>query len=175
MRTMKLPVKITSRHRGKSLEVSSESETVALIGPTGDKEGEVSLETVIDLIQTCIEEERPKRLRNYPRLPLAVKVTYQAPGSNHVEALTGEIGGGGVFIESPAPLPEGTEITMDLVLPDDPAGPIRAKGKVAWVRSRQERYVFFPGMGVQFTEIPEKARDQLVEIVKSLDHVRRSR
>ena len=170
---MKLPIKITSRHRGKSLELDSESETMTLIGPTGEKVGSVSWEDVIDFVQSCFGEDRPRRLRSYPRCPLAVKVTYLTPGHDRVESLTGEIGGGGLFIESNAPLTVGTEIAMDVVLPDDPAVPIRAKGKVAWVRSRQERYVFFPGMGVQFTEISEKAREQLVDIVKSLDQARR--
>lgn len=170
---MKLPVKITSRQSDLSLEMDSESETITLIGPSGERLGSVRLEAIIDFVQTAVQEDRSRRLRNYSRCPLALKVTYQTPERNRVEGLTGEIGGGGLFIESNAPLTIGTEIAMDLVLPDDPGVPIRAKGKVAWVRPRQERYVFFPGMGVQFTEIPEKARAQLVDIVKSLVQSRR--
>jgi Tfp pilus assembly protein PilZ len=50
--------------------------------------------------------------------------------------------------------------------------PINAQGKVAWIRPGEEHYVFFPGMGVQFTEISEKGRARLMTMVKTLDHAR---
>ncbi len=172
---MNQPVKITSRQSDLSLEFESESEIVTLIGPTGEKVGSVRLDAILEFMQTAVQEDRARRVRNYPRLPLAVKVAYQTPERGRSEGLTAEIGGGGLFIESSAPLKEGTEISMEVVLPDEPTKPIRAKGKVTWVRPKQERYVFFPGMGVQFTEISESARDQLLNIVKSLAHVRSGR
>ena len=57
-------------------------------------------------------------------------------------------------------------------MPDDPTAPINAQGTVAWVRPREEHYVFFPGMGVQFTEISEEGRARLLTMVKALDHAR---
>lgn len=169
---MKLPVKLTWRHRGKSLELDSESETITLIGGTGEKLGALSWEAVIDLILGYVKEARPKRLRNHPRSRLAVKVSYLSSNNKQFESVTGEIGGGGVFIESSTPLRVGTEIAMELVLPDNPISQVHAKGKVAWVRPRHEQYVFFPGMGVLFTEISEEARTRLLDLMKSLDQVR---
>jgi len=32
--------------------------------------------------------------------------------------------------------------------------------------------VFFPGVGIQFTEISETGRERLLTMVKTLDHVR---
>ena len=61
---------------------------------------------------------------------------------------------------------------MELVLPDNPTLPINATGKVTWVRPQLEHYMFFPGMGVQFTDISEEARVRLVELVKSLAQAR---
>lgn len=172
---MKQPIKITSRQSDLSLELDSESEIVTLIRPTGEKIGSIRLDAILEFVQTAVQEDQTRRLRNYPRLPLAVRVTYHTPERGRFEGVTAEIGGGGLFVESSAPLKEGTEIVMEVVLPDEPTKPIRAKGKVAWVRPKQERYVFFPGMGVQFTEISDHARDQLLDMVKSLAHVRRGR
>jgi len=169
---MKLPVKITSRHLGKTLELDTESETIALIAETGEKLGPVPWEAIIECILGYVEEASFRKLRNYPRSSLAVKVRYQTSASKQFESVTGEIGGGGIFIESGAPLKAGTEIEMDLVLPDDPTGQIHAKGKVAWVRPKPERYLFFPGMGVQFTEISEAGRARLLDMVKSLNQAR---
>lgn len=170
---MKLPVKLTWRHRGKALDIDSETETMTVLGRAGEKLGTLSWEAVIDYIQGYVEEARPTRLRNHPRSRLSVKVRALASDSRRVESLTGEIGGGGVFIESGTPFPPGTELTLELVLPDHLPIPIQAKGIVTWVRPRPERYVFFPGMGVQFTEISEKGRERLLEMVKSLNHIRR--
>ena len=169
---MKLSVKNTSRHRGKTLELDNELETMTVITPTGEKRGPVSWEAVIDYISGHVEEGRPKRLWNHPRSRLAVKVNYQTPDRKCFDSITGEIGGGGVFIESGTPARVGDEVAMKLVLPDDPTVPVQAKGKVAWVRPRQEHYMFYPGMGVQFTEISEEARTRLLDMIRSLEHTR---
>ena len=171
---MKLPSKRSSRHRGKALELDSESETMKLIGPKGESLGAVSWDAVMDFIQGYVEEARSHRaVRNYPRSRLAVKVNYLTPDHKQFESVTGEIGGGGVFIESHLPPRVGTDLALELVLPDDPTVPINAKGKVAWVRPREEHYAFFPGMGVRFTEISEEGRARLLTMVKSLDQARK--
>lgn len=169
---MKLSVKHTSRHKGKTLELDDELETLTVVTSTGEKGGSVSWEALIDYVSYYVEEAGPKSLRNHPRSPLAVKVRYQTPDYKCFESITGEIGGGGVFIESSAPARVGDEIEMDLALPDNPTLPIHAKGKVAWVRPRPEHYVFYPGMGVQFTGISEEARARLVDMVRSLKQTR---
>ena len=171
---MKLPAKRSLRHRGKALELDSESETMKLIGQKGEPLGAVSWDAVMDFIQGYVEESRSHRaVRNFPRSRLAVKVSYLTPDNKQIKSITAEIGGGGVFIESNLPPRVGTDLALELVLPDDPTVPINAKGKVAWVRPREERYAFFPGMGVQFTEISEEGRARLLDMVKSLDQARK--
>jgi hypothetical protein len=49
---------------------------------------------------------------------------------------------------------------------------ITAKCKVSWVRPKPDRFTLYPGMGVQFTDIPQKARDRVMDLVKSLIQVR---
>ena len=170
---MKLPIKISLRHQGKVLGLDSETETITLLGPTGEPLGAVSWEAVVDFIQGYVKEARSHQAaRNYPRSRLAAKVRCVTPDHKHFDSVTCEIGGGGVFIETRLPPQLGTVLALELILPDDPTAPINAQGKVTWIRPKEEHYVFFPGMGVQFTEISETGRARLLTMVKALDHAR---
>ena len=171
---MKLPIKTSSRHRGNILALDSETETMTLLGPTGESLGTVSWESVIDFIQGNVKETRSHQAaRNYPRGRLAAKVRYVTTDHKQFDGVTCEIGGGGIFIETNLPPKLGTALALELVLPDNPTAPISAQGKVAWIRPHEERYVFFPGMGVQFIEISEAGRERLLTMVKTLDHARK--
>jgi len=64
---MKLPIKISLRHRGKVLGLDSETESMMLFGPTGEPIGAVSWESVVDFIQSTVKEVRSHQAaRNYP-------------------------------------------------------------------------------------------------------------
>ena len=168
-----LPVKISLRHRGKVLELDREAETMTLLGPTGEPLGAVSWDAVIDFIQGYVKEAQSHRaVRNYPRTRLAAKVRCLTPDHQQLDSVTCEVGGGGVFIETHLPPQLGTALALELVLPDDPTAPINARGTVAWIRPREEHYVFLPGIGVQFTEISEEGRARLLTMVKALDQAR---
>ena len=169
---MKVLIQKSLRHQGKAMELDSESETMRLLSQTGEQQGTVSWEQVIDFIQSYVEEARFKQGLNYPRARLAVQIQYRPSSSRSFQSITGEIGGGGVFIEIGTPAHVGEELRMELVLPDNPILPIHATGKVAWVRPKAEHDVFFPGMGVQFTDISEEARVRLAELAKSLELAR---
>jgi type IV pilus assembly protein PilZ len=170
---VKLPVKISLRHRGKVLGLDSGTETMKLLDPTGESLGVVSWDAVIDFIHGLGEETQSHHaVRNYPRSRLAAKVAYVTSDQKHFNGITCEIGGGGIFVETSVPPQLGTVLTLKLLLPDDPTEPITAQGKVSWIRPREEHYAFFPGMGVQFTEISEEGRTRLLTMVKALDHAR---
>lgn len=173
---MKLPLKISSRHRGKALVVDSEAETMTLLSPTGEPLETVSWDSIIDFIQGSVKDAQSHRaVRNYPRSRLAAKVRCLTPDHKHIDGVTCEIGGGGVFIETHLLPQVGTTLALELVLPDDPTDPIKAQCKVAWIRPKEEHYVFFPGMGVQFTEISETGRVRLLTMAKALDQARQGR
>ena len=170
---MKLPIKISLRHRGKALVVDSDVETMTLLDPTGEPLEAVSWEAVVDFIQGSVKETQSHRtVRNYPRSRLAAKVRCLTSDHKHFDGVTWEIGGGGIFIETHMPPQLGTALALELVLPDEATEPIKAQGKVAWIRPKEEHYAFFPGMGVQFTEISETGRARLLTMVKTLDQVR---
>ena len=169
---MKVAVITTEGHEGKILEMITEQEVVTLHGVTGEALGSLSWGAVIEQILASDDDVRFAHARSHPRAPLAVKVRYTTPEGKQFDSLTGGIGACGLFIESSAPLAPGTELSVEFALPDRPWEKHKAKAKVAWTRNKPERHLLFPGMGVQFTNIDEKARKELVELVDALNRSR---
>lgn len=169
---MKLPVITTAGHEGKTLEMNADQEVITLHSATGELLGGLPWGTVIEQILSSDDDVRFAHARAHPRAPLALKVRYATPEGKQFDSLTGGIGAGGLFIESSTPLAPGTELSVEFALPDRPWEKLKAKAKVAWTRNRPERHLLFPGMGVQFTNIDEKARKELIELVEALNRSR---
>lgn len=169
---MKFSVAVTQAHAGKTLDVDTHEELISLYGPKGNLLGTVSWEELIDRILASDEDTRFAHARAHPRAPLAVKVRYTTPDGKQFDSLTGGIGGGGLFIESSTPLAPGTELAVEFALPDRPWEKHKAKAKVAWTRNKPERFLLFPGMGVQFTEIDDTVRKEVVDLVTALNRSR---
>jgi type IV pilus assembly protein PilZ len=169
---MKFSVTTTEGHEGKVLEMNANQEVVMLHSATGALLGTLSWRMVIEQVLVSSDDARFAHVRSYPRAPLAVKVRYTTPEGKQFESLTGGIGAGGLFIESSTPLAPGTELSIEFALPDRPWEKHKAMAKVAWTRNRPERHLLFPGMGVQFTHIDDKAREELVELVDALNRSR---
>ena len=158
------------------MRLDSEAETITLLGSRGEPLGSEPWEAVIDLIQSSVKEARSHRaLRDFPRSRLAAKVRYSTPDNKHFESITCEVGGGGLFIETQLPPEVGSTLELELILPEDSGKPIKAQGKVAWIRPKDEHYVFFAGMGIQFTEISEEGRARVLTMVKALDQMRQGK
>lgn len=169
---MRFPIRATSWHRGQSLEINSDAETLSLLGEHGDTLATISWGQLIHYLWTSLTEIDSPTIRNYPRIHLAVKVNYQTPENRLFETLTGDIGGGGAFIEHSAPLQVGTNLVINLFLPDGRSEPVQAEGQVAWVRPERIRHGVEAGMGVRFTDISETARNRLVRMVSTLVQAR---
>lgn len=169
---MKFPVIMTEGHQGKILEMNADQEGVTLHSATGKLVGILSWGAVIEQILARDEDMRFTHARFHSRAPLAMKIHYTTPEGKQFDSLTGGIGPGGLFIESSAPLAPDTELSVEFSLPDHPRKKYTAKGKVVWTRAKPERHLLFPGMGVQFTDIDEKARKDLLELVEALNRAR---
>ena len=169
---IKLPVRLTQIPQGVSLEFDGDEETLALLSSQGQPLGSVTWEAMISFIRQSVGESPRAEKRTYSRAPLVVKVNYHASEGSHIEGLTGDLGGGGLFIETSTPLPQGTILTVEFGLPDTLSERIHATGTVAWARSNAERYLFPPGMGVQFTQIAPEAKAQIIEFVDALNRAR---
>jgi uncharacterized protein (TIGR02266 family) len=169
---MKFLVIFTAGHQGKSLVIDVEQETINVHDASGQLLGNVPWGAIIEQVLASDDDARFAHARAHPRAPLAVKVRYTTPEGKQFDSLTGGVGGGGLFIESSTPLAPGTELSVEFALPDRPWEKLKAKAKVAWTRNKPERYLLFPGMGVQFVDIDEKAQDLLVELVEALNRSR---
>lgn len=169
---MKYPVVTTAAHQGKLLTIDAIQEHILIHDASGILLGGVPWGDIIDRLLASDDDTRFAHCRSHSRAPLAVKVRYSTPEGKQFDSLTGGIGGGGLFIESSTPLSPGTEVSVEFALPDRPWEKLKAKGKVAWTRNRPERHLLFPGMGVQFTDIDEKAQAQLVDLVDALNRNR---
>lgn len=164
---MKYPISLSLRHRGKTLELDTTREMVTLLGVKGESIGSLSWDFVIDQILAYRKGPVQKEVRAEPRIALTFRVRYNTPEGTKFESRAGGIGGGGLFIESQAPLPVGTKLAMEFSLPEKPQEWLPVKGTVAWVCPKADQYTFSPGMGVRFTEIAADVRDQILEVVKS--------
>jgi uncharacterized protein (TIGR02266 family) len=154
------------------LEISPDTETLSLIGEKGETLVTMSWGTLIHCMSTSVKEVASETTRNYPRVHLAVKVKYQTPDNRLFETLTGNISGGGVFIEHSPPLQVGTTLVLNLFLPDGRSEPVQTEGHVAWVRPERICRGLEVGMGVRFTDMSETARNRLVRMVTSLEQAR---
>lgn len=164
---MKYPVSSSLRHRGKVLELDAAREVVTLLGINGEPIGSLSWDFVIDQILAYRKPPVSKEARSEPRISLAFRVRYNTPEGQRFESRAGGIGGGGLFIESPSPLPVGTKLAMEFSLPETPSEWLPAKGIVAWVCPKADQYTFSPGMGVRFSDVAPAVRDRILELVKS--------
>ncbi len=165
---MRLQVIATASHKGKALELDCERETITVRGLKGEKLGTITWATIIEQARLAQEPEQLPDTRDQPRLSLVLKVRYSTSGGKCVESRAGGIGGGGLFIESTAPLRVGTDLTLEFALPDSPSEWMQAKGIVSWVCPKSDQYTFSPGMGVRFIDISTEARRRIVEFVNSI-------
>ena len=169
---MRFSVIRSAGHQGKELAIDPDRETIDVHDATGKLLGSVSWGAIIERVLFGADDAQLAHCRAYPRAPLAVKIRYTTPEGKQFDGLTGGIGGGGLFIESSEPLVTGTVLIVEFTLPDRPMQQLKAKAKVAWVRKKPQRYLLFSGMGVQFTEIDEKAQNLLVGLVDALNRNR---
>lgn len=154
------------------LELDHEREVVRLLGAHDELLGCVSWEALITLIVTAAADATGPEKRSSPRAPVALRVSYRTRDHEEIVGVTRDIGGGGTFIETATPLPRGTELIVDFVLPDPPFEHVRATARVAWVREVAERILFLPGMGVQFVDIDSQVRAAIQQLVLRLNESR---
>ncbi|HJU03767.1 MAG TPA: TIGR02266 family protein, partial [Nitrospiraceae bacterium] len=165
---MRLQVITTVAHKGKALELDCEGETITVRGLKGEKLGTVTWAAIIEQARPTQEQERVPETRIQPRLSLVLKVKYSTSGGKCVESRAGGIGGGGLFIESTAPLAVGTDLELEFALPGSASDWMAAKGTVAWVCPKSDQYTFSPGMGIRFTDISAEARAQVLAFVNAM-------
>ena len=85
-----------------------------------------------------------------------------------VNAYTGDISSGGLFIRTDTPLEQGEDFFLRLQLPGL-SDPIGIKCQVIWARKKDEEEKVSPaGMGVQFAEMTQKDSQVLKQYLKDI-------
>jgi uncharacterized protein (TIGR02266 family) len=107
------------------------------------------------------EERRSARRANIK----GVKVTYEESTGGRVEADALDLGTGGLFVRTAAPLAVGKRISLEMHVIGEPQ-PWSALGRVVWTRTKGEGDHRPPGMGVKLIDVEDEvtaAIDRLVE------------
>jgi uncharacterized protein (TIGR02266 family) len=102
----------------------------------------------------------PGPSRGAPRAELEVEVTYES-GHTFYTGFTENISSGGLFIQTMAPRPVGSQLRVKLTLPGSTS--MEADGVVRWIREVGDPE--HHGMGVQFLALSAPARTAIDQFI----------
>ena len=100
------------------------------------------------------------------RLSAELKVDYRAGGS-FVTDYSANVSRKGLFIRTSHPLAVGEKIRLRMQAPGGDA-PFALDGIVKWVCSVRERGDHPAGMGVEFVDLPEEAKQEIDRLVRQV-------
>jgi CRP/FNR family cyclic AMP-dependent transcriptional regulator len=125
------------------------------------------LVTVVKRFKTMIDRVIDFSVRTQERVPKKLSVSYPDRNS-FLKAYTSNISGGGLFIKTSSPLPQGEMILLKLQLPGIP-DPLRIKCSVAWAKKKEEAKGTHPaGMGIKFGEMSNRDRQTLQDYINTI-------
>ena len=105
--------------------------------------------------------------RAAPRITKTLSLNFK-DGHAFIEAYTGNISNGGLFIKTAKPLKQGEQFLLKLQLPGLPE-PMKIKSEVAWAKTQTEGKDKAPaGMGVRFCEVDQKDREIINQYLEGL-------
>jgi uncharacterized protein (TIGR02266 family) len=114
----------------------------------------------------------PDRKSKSPQQRTAVRLHHELPVayktiSGFITDWAVNISRGGLFINTPKPLPVGTTVRLIISLPGTDF-PFDLKGRVAHVNEFDRSSNQMPGMGIEFVNVDEEKRVQLETFVDRL-------
>ncbi len=103
--------------------------------------------------------------RREPRAPVNLRIDYQTVDAFFSE-FASNINQGGLYIKSTRPLPPGTRLNIQFLLPNN-SRPIQVSGEVVWVNEKTTKGIN-PGMGIRFEELDAEAKAHINQLVREL-------
>jgi len=164
---VKFLLRKSKRYHGYSVRINPEDESLAIEDPGGNEVAALVLEDFLARLGATSNGFK----RKFPRLGMGIFVKYLDAEGDLRQAIASTIGGGGLFIEGLDPLPKGTRTRLEFSLPAS-RNVIIAEANVVWVRKNFIQRVRFPGMGLEFSEISDEARAELLEFVNRFNRER---
>jgi len=125
-----------------------------------------TIQLLTEIVKGVAEEEVSER-RGFVRIPQKFKLVYSTPKA-FVENYLSNIGQGGIFIPTNAPLETGTQCNVKIALPDG-KDEIEVFCEVVW---QQKEDVVTPegkslaGMGVKFLNLPPEGKERIEALCK---------
>ncbi len=157
----------------KVLEFDSEREELVLSSGESTIIRTLSWDLVLRWFETPSSGAPVLDGRTYPRTALAIPVRYRTESQPACQAMSADISGGGLFIESIRPLHDRTRLELEFALPTQPGLLITAQATVAWTRPQSAKHLLAPGMGLAFTSIDPEAQARIVAFLATLARLRR--
>lgn len=103
--------------------------------------------------------------RSAPRLPVHIRIDYQTVDAFFSE-FASNINQSGLYIKTNKPLPPGTRLDIQFLLPNN-SRPVQVEGEVVWVNEKTTKGIN-PGMGIRFEELEPEAKRQINDLVRAL-------
>ena len=107
----------------------------------------------------------PVERRREPRTPVNIRIDYQTIDAFFSE-FASNINQGGLYIKTTRPLPPGTRLTLQFLIPNRPA-PIQVEGEVVWVNERTTKGIN-PGMGIRFEDLDPGVKVEINDLARAL-------
>ncbi len=107
--------------------------------------------------------------RAHQRTSLKASVNWTSD-TNFYTGFTNDIGEGGVFVATHQVMPLDSVIEVELSIPGK-GEPIKAEGRVRWVREYNELSDAQPGMGIQFQGLSSEERERIQAFVGRRDSI----
>jgi uncharacterized protein (TIGR02266 family) len=97
-----------------------------------------------------------------------VRVTYESATGERVDAFALDLGTGGIFVRTAAPLAVGKRISLEIQVVGE-AGPWAALGRVVWSREKGQAGAP-PGMGVKLIDADDAVLAAIGRLVETREH-----
>ncbi len=107
----------------------------------------------------------PVERRREPRTPVNIRIDYQTVDAFFSE-FASNINQGGLYIKTTRPLPPGTRLTLQFLLPNRTT-PIQVEGEVVWVNERTTKGIN-PGIGIRFEDLDAEVKAEINELAREL-------
>jgi uncharacterized protein (TIGR02266 family) len=110
-------------------------------------------------------EKKGIEKRIYPRKVLRTQVIFEdESGEGFIYFYSTDVSLGGIFLESDVPLKLGTRVFLSFTL-REAEPPIRATGQVVRVERESSGSLPVIGMGVQFLDLSDEAKQQIQKYI----------
>ena len=125
------------------------------------------LTAVVERFKKMIDRSSGFSSREQTRILETYSLKYKDKKS-FVDAYSGDLSGGGIFIKTGNPLERGEQFSLKLQLPGIPNS-VETKCEVVWTRKKHEETDTAPaGMGVRFIEMTRKNHQTLTQFLKNV-------